>query len=246
MALLAAAAGALVWLTLGGLLRARRRRRLVGRARFAAAPAPQPLRVLCLGDSLTDSSYPAHLAAELERRGCAAEVLGLGFAGDSSVELLESLGSVDLASLAPDVTVLLVGTNDSRIDRNHVPTPRFEAALERLCERLLGTVSAAGRPYLALCTLPPVVPVPLHFSADSLRRVRDELNPAIRALGRRLRLPVVELEPRLGPEWLRPGDVHPTEAGYERIARTVAETLAPWLVLIAPAVLDSSPAADLR
>jgi lysophospholipase L1-like esterase len=200
------------------------------------------MRVLCLGDSLTESSYPRHLAAELERRGVAAEVRSLGFPGATSRELLAAMYEVDLSRLAPELCVLLVGTNDSRIDLNHVPTPKFCQALESLATLLLQPFGpGTARPQLVLCTPPPVQPVPFHFSEDSTRRLEQEIRPAIRVLGRRLRVPVVELGDRLGAGDLQPGDVHPTEEGYRRIAAAVADALAPWLRLVAPFRLDNWP-----
>lgn len=195
-------------------------------------PPTLPIRILCVGDSLTDSSYPKHLGVALESLGVAAEVHGVGLPGHTSRELLSALDGIDLDELEPELVLLLIGTNDSRVDFNHVPTPVFIEALNDLVTRLNAIRFVKWG--VALCTLPPVVLVPFHFSADSVARIDSELNPAIREVGRLRRVPVIDLAASFQKEWLLPGDVHPSETGYREMGRIIAEAIAPWLRLIAP------------
>jgi lysophospholipase L1-like esterase len=163
--------------------------------------------------------------------GVSAEVHSLGLPGHTSRELLAALDGLELVESDPELVILLIGTNDARVDFNHVPTPKFAEALDDLVSRLR---CLRTHPCVALCTLPPVVPVPFHFSEDSVRRIDGELNPAIRAVGRRLRMPVIELGDRFQKEWLLAGDVHPSETGYREMGRILAEAIGPWFRLIAP------------
>ncbi len=253
--------GAVAWTVLiavwgagviGGLLvwwRVRRwgivRRRDPERARTAmenlSNAGNQRLRILCLGDSLTDSSYPKRFQRLLGENGVDAKVVKIGFPGHTSLELLSREELFLPACGKADLVILLIGTNDARVDRNHVETEEFALALERLVELLLHRKNpGSAQPLLCLCTLPEVQSVPYHFSPQSNERIARELNPILRLTARQRNLPLVELAQCGGLEWLRPRDVHPTGEGYERIAKLLAEKLAPWLRLLRPPDLDST------
>src|SRR5581483_2366056 len=88
-----------------------------------AAPAPDTVRIACIGDSWTfgmnvnqDQTYPARLAAAMRSADPQTqyEVLNFGVLGYSSFQGLQLLKERVLA-LAPDVLAIGFGMNDSEV-----------------------------------------------------------------------------------------------------------------------------------
>ena len=81
-----------------------------------------------------------------------------------------------------------------------------------------------------LATIPPVPPgTPLPFSDESIRRVEEDINPAVRSLAAEESLPLVDNHGLfLSRPELLPG-VHPSREGYQALAANWYGALRPRL-----------------
>ncbi len=198
----------------------------------ACRDASRGMIVLCAGDSLTEQGYPAALRRILAERGVRVRVLNHGRSGNTSGEYLEFLKSkrARLAAERPDVVLLMLGTNDVRVDGDRASREDFAAHMAAIIEIFRGFRSRGGRPArVVIATVPPVPETAgPPFGPGSTARVRDEINPAIGELAAREGLPLVDQYAVFASaaQDLLPG-IHPTAAGYERMAAAWADALLP-------------------
>jgi lysophospholipase L1-like esterase len=195
------------------------------------ASPPRGVIILCAGDSLTAKAYPHFLQKLFNADGTTARVVNKGVSGDTTGEYLEYVSdparSEAIMWERPDIILLQLGTNDVRTDGDFTPTDRFTANMKGLLEYFRGFISRTADPSRIVLALIPPIPdgTPYPFSAESSRRVREEINPAIARLAREYGLPLVDnyriFEER--PELL-PG-VHPTTEGFRLMARNWYEAI---------------------
>lgn len=202
----------------------------------SAAPPPIAPTVVAYGDSITQGwtvtrpglSWPAVMG---RRQGW--DVVNLGFAGSARGE---TQAAIAIAESAADAVVIAWGTNAW----NSAPTdPRLIAETNRL---FLRTVRDAA-PHVPIVVLSPVVRPDAESSPNrygaSLGDLRHALERSIRDFADETGDTRLVLVPGSGV--LDAGDlvdgVHPGDRGHERIARAVAEALAP-LLSAAPVSLD--------
>ena len=194
---------------------------------------PRGVIILCAGDSITAGGYPHYLQRLLAADGIRARVLNRGRSGHRSGEYLSYLGRAreELLGLKPDFILLQLGTNDVRTDLDRTTTERFAANMREILA-ILGTFrNRAGTPSRILLGAIPPIPegTTYPFDRESLRRVTEEINPAIRDLAREARVPFVDNHTFfLGRPDLLPG-VHPSREGYKELARNWYRTLKPLL-----------------
>jgi lysophospholipase L1-like esterase len=183
-------------------------------ARTAATMAPPPGRILAVGDSLTDDL--GSWAEILRHAG--ADVVNHGVSGDTSTgaraRLTRALES------APDVAIVLLGTNDARRHGrdgepmlvSHAETARnlreIDARLRRCCERVVWVT-------------PPPVADPALGEPDLIWHNRDVAAKA--DLVRALDPHAVDLWPGWTSEHLAPDGLHPSAAGQRFIANLTCE-----------------------
>jgi len=195
----------------------------------ACRPEGRGLIVLCAGDSLTEQGYPPYLRRILNREGIPARVANFGRSGATSGEYLAFLKENEdrLKEERPDVILVALGTNDLRTDHDFTPTDVFRMNLEAIIEKFRTFRSRAGKiPAIFLATIPdiPLGDLPV-FDAESVRRVQDEINPAIREIAVAAGLQVVDIQAALtGRPDLLPG-VHPSIDGYRVMAETWRKAL---------------------
>jgi lysophospholipase L1-like esterase len=99
--------------------------------------------------------------------------------------------------------------------------------MKAIIEHFKGYISRTAAPSRIVLALVPPIPeaTPFPFSAESTRRVREEINPAIAGLAREFGLPLVdnyrifEERPDLLPA------VHPTIEGFRLLARNWLEAV---------------------
>lgn len=188
------------------------------------------LSILCLGDSLTASlygNYPAYLKKWLrsDRRIRISEAARPGNTSGEYLIFLKSSGILEKTD--PDIVLLMLGTNDTRIDGDHTSVRQFQ----RNMESILGLIKApatTGKKNRAIfiATIPPIFKSDLAvFDETSSLRISSEINPVIRNLAEKNGLALVEIERVFlrNPELL-PG-VHPNREGYRAIARTFCSAL---------------------
>ena len=198
----------------------------------AAVFAQTPVRVACLGDSITygdrlpdraAQSYPA----VLERLSQGRFVVGnFGVNGATALprvpfrSWIDTRACRDALAFAPDVAVVMLGINDLLGYRDQLAD--YPAALRDVVARFQ---ALPAPPRLFLCTLTPIAPP--ESAQDVNRAIRDTMNPAIRAVAAATGATVIDVS-AVYPnrmDWL-PDGLHPSPAGAELIARTVLAALA--------------------
>jgi len=189
--------------------------------------------VLCAGDSLTEQGYPRHLQWLMRRDGIRVRVLNYGRSGFTSGQYLGFLkeNGSELAAGRPDFILLQLGTNDVRLDSDQTSAARFERNMRDIIAVFRSFRTRRGRPpLLLLATIPPVPEnAAFPFSPESSRRVRDEINPALKRLAQEAGILLVDNfalfdgRPDLLP------DVHPSEEGYRELAGSWYRALGPRL-----------------
>ena len=198
----------------------------------AAAQSQSPLRVACVGDSITygdqiadraTQSYPAALARLAQGR---FQVGNFGVNGATAIATFfrtwtDTLACRQALDFAPDAVVVMLGINDLLGYRERLDD--YPAALRDVVVRFQKLPS---KPRLFLCTLTPIAPP--ESAQDVNRLVRETMNPAIRAVAAETGAAVIDVSAvfpnRLD---LLPDGLHPTAAGAEIIAQAVWAALEP-------------------
>ena len=196
----------------------------------AIANAQAPVRVACIGDSITYGDQLADRAiqsypAVLERLSNGRYLAGnFGVNGATALNGIffrswtDTAACRDALAFAPDIAVVMLGINDLAFpDRQD----RYPADLREIVARFQALPSA---PRVFLCTLTPIAPE--EQQADANRAIRETMNPAIRAVAAETGAGVIDIS-AVFPNRLEllPDGLHPTAAGAELIARTVLAAL---------------------
>lgn len=199
----------------------------------SAAAGEAPLRVACVGDSITlgggatgrdgtDNSYPAQLAGLLGD-GYSVRNFGVGgttllASGDQPWRKTPQLAAA--RAFAPDVVVILLGTNDTK-PQNWAKRADFPADYRALIAEFSALPSA---PRIILCS--PIPAFPGKWGIDG-GRIRDGVVPLVQSLAKELSLPLVDLHSLFAEQSaLVPDSVHPNAAGYGLIAKAIAAEVA--------------------
>jgi lysophospholipase L1-like esterase len=192
--------------------------------------SPSGTIVFCAGDSLTEQGYPPYLKAALGRQGIRARVRNHGRSGNTSREYLAYLRKAreGLKEERPDIVLIELGTNDVRIDGDHVAKDEFERNLRDIVTVFRGFKARSGRtPEIFLSLIPPVpTGTASPFGPGSPGRVTAEINPAIEAVSRSLGTGLVDnFSLFAASPGLLPG-VHPSSEGYKAMAENWAVAVA--------------------
>ncbi|HEX2862413.1 MAG TPA: GDSL-type esterase/lipase family protein [Lacunisphaera sp.] len=205
------------------------------RPRFPLAPAAA--RVVLMGAlGLFGGAFcPAPAAAP-------REVVNAGQGGDNTADMLARLER-DVLAHAPEVVVLLAGTNDLLNSRHAVPLEQYRENLHTLAQRITATKAR-----LILLALPPAhAPYLLQrhpaafYGADGPGSRVTAGNAVIRELARERQVPLVDVFAAFAAaggasdqanSLLRntansgkADGIHPTPAGYRLMGGLVAEVL---------------------
>ena len=201
----------------------------------AAAQAQTPLRVACVGDSITygdkldareTDCYPAALARLAQGR---LQVGNFGVNGATALPTVfrtwtETLAGRQALEFAPDAVVVMLGINDLLGFPERLG--EYPAALRDVVARFQALPAA---PRIYLCTLTPIAPP--EAAQDANRAILETMNPAIRAVAAETGATVVDVSAvfpnRLD---LLPDGLHPTPAGAEIVAQAVWAALEPATV----------------
>ncbi len=199
----------------------------------SCSPRPQGIVIICAGDSFTDSEYPRHLRRLFAQDGRRAKVLNFGRKGHTSGEYLRFLEreQTSMASEKPDFILLQLGTNDVRVDADFTPAAEFAANMRNVVDIFSRFKNReGGKSRILVATIPPL---PQRFAPpfgpESAERVSREINPLIRSLAAEEGLVLVDnyglfkRSPELLPE------IHPSSAGYRRLAENWHDSLKPLL-----------------
>jgi len=207
---------------------------MVGGPRFAgAAPVdasayPAPIRVACVGASITaghgadpGKGYSDDLQALLGNKWAISN-FGVSGATLMNVGKLPYSGTSAFKAahdLQPDVVVILLGTNDTK-PKNWAHIGEYDADAKALIDSFK---VLASHPRIYLCRLPPVV-APGNYGINPVN-LEAEL-PMIDQVAKEEDIDTIDVHSALvGKAEMFPDRIHPNNAGAAIIARTVAHAL---------------------
>ncbi|HDP93897.1 MAG TPA: hypothetical protein ENN40_00880 [Candidatus Aminicenantes bacterium] len=186
-------------------------------------PAPAITHILCMGDSITASDYgdyTAHMTDRFRESRAPIEVTSAARPGNTSGEYLRWMRETGLLERTnPHLVVLMLGTNDARVDGDHTPTPLFVKNMHAILDRIAAHHNPdTTTPAVILATVPPIPEPSLEvFNQSSQRRVEKEINPAIRQLARQRRLHLADVHGFFRQRIELMSGVHPTPQGYSAL-----------------------------
>jgi len=178
--------------------------------------------VLCAGDSFTASGYTDALQKEFEKARMTVVVVNRGINGHTSGEYLNFMKRNDILEKDhPDAVLLMLGTNDVRVDRDYTKTDQFIKNMNEIISLIRQYSNKKGKtPKILIST---VLPIPANppstFNAQSVQRVKDEINPAIETIAGQHDLILVDNYRLFSEHMNLLSDIHPTQEGYELMAK---------------------------
>lgn len=192
---------------------------------------PRPMRLACLGDSITygtglgnakDQSYPAQLAAMLGPRWDVQNfgVPGVTCLAKSDSPLWRSSALPSAMAFDADVVIIMLGTNDSKTN-NWVHADRFVQDYVDL----IGNFTQREVPAQVWICLPP----PLYGNAWGLsnQTLEQEVIPKIRDAASKAGVSVIDLNAPLKNQPAHfPDNVHPDSGGASIMAAAVYQAVA--------------------
>jgi len=195
-----------------------------------AAAAEQPIRVACIGDSITfgagirdrkRNSYPAVLGRLLGEK---YQVRNFGVSGAT----LLKKGDKPYWKLAafrqatewqPNIVIIKLGTNDSK-PQNWRHKAEFADDLRALVDHFAALPS---KPKIWLC-----LPVPVYATRWGINEatVKGEIIPIIQKVAEEKKLPTIDLYTALsGKPEMFPDKIHPNAAGAKLMAETILKAI---------------------
>jgi lysophospholipase L1-like esterase len=189
----------------------------------------EPVRVVCLGDSVTGvyyhtggrRAYPEMLEVALNRLAPKAQVrvLNAGISGNTTVDALKRLDT-DVLAHKPHLVTVMFGLNDM----SRVPIEQYEANLTTIIEKC-----RAADAEVLLCT-----PNAIMDTQDRPTAKLLECIAAIHRVGERTATPVADcyatcdaLRTKDAFEWFMTmsDEIHPSMTGHKLMAETIAKTI---------------------
>jgi len=177
--------------------------------------------VVCAGDSFTASGYPEKLQKEFNGTGMTAIVINRGINGHTSGEYLNFMKRNDIFKLDnPDAVLLMLGTNDVRVDRDFTKTDDFIKNMEEIISLIKRYPNNKGKtPDILISTILPIPDnPPSTFNQQSIQRVKNEINPAIETIAEKHALILVDNYRLFSEHMNLLSNIHPTQEGYELMA----------------------------
>lgn len=198
-----------------------------------AQSATDPVRVACVGDSITygqgiaereTRSYPAQLQALL---GDGFQVVNFGHSGTTAQKqpphpytssYWKQKVFQNATSFEPNLVVLMLGTNDYWKPENWAKQDAFIADYKALIAHF---ASLPSRPRIVICTL-----APAFEKTAGLSERQRECVAIIRHIASEAKLPCIDVDQVLAahPEWF-PDGCHPNQEGAAAIAQAVFASL---------------------
>jgi acetyl esterase/lipase len=198
------------------------------------SPAPDAVRVACIGDSITDghgidlrdvNGYPAQMQKML---GSGYNVKNFGLSARTLMNsgdlpyMNESIWQ-DALAFNPDIVVIMLGTNDSK-DHNWVHKKDFSGDLQKMVRALK---ALPAQPKIYLCK-----PIPVSDNGWTISEsvITGEIDPILEKAVKKEKLEgLIDLHAALEghPEMIQEDGVHPNAQGVRKMAETVAKVIDP-------------------
>lgn len=202
----------------------------------------KPVRIICLGDSITKGVRPGVLPEqtfawlvekELLRRGYSVEVLNRGIGGERTDQALLRLDR-DVIALRPHIVLLMYGTNDSYVDPG-ARAPRLSAAQFRQNLFHILQQLQAHKIQPVLMTAPCWGAQALNGRQESPNILLGQFMDLVRALARELQVPLVDHFALWSEKAAAGQDIgawttdqcHPNPAGQAVMAEAILPVVAP-------------------
>ncbi len=183
--------------------------------------------ILCLGDSITGSdygNYPTHLNKLFVKNKIACTAITRSRPGNTSGEYLKYFKkSKDLEKFKPKIVVLMLGTNDVRIDYDQTTTKKFKENMTAIINIIRDFEKKKKMKIdVYICTIPPIFKADLNtFSEKSIKRIDEEIVPAIEELSVEHNLQLIDLHSVFQRNQdLLPG-IHPSPGGYYKMGKVI-------------------------
>ena len=191
-----------------------------------AACKSEPIRVACVGDSITyghgirdreHDTYPGLLSAKLGEK---YDVRNFGVSGSTTMmgtdmPYMNEQAYKDALAFNPQIVTIKLGTNDSK-PFNWKEQDHFKQDLKTLINSFR---ELPAKPRIWLC-----LPVPAYGQAWSINDsiIFNGVIPLIREVAQEENLPVVDLNtPLQGKRQYFPDTIHPNEEGQSMIADVI-------------------------
>ena len=188
--------------------------------------AAEPLRVACVGDSITQGvgtkepatgSYPAQLQKLL---GPSYAVQNFGVGGRTMLRKADPFDHHPALQSRPAIVIIALGTNDSKTGIWSAHKDEFISDYVAMIKEFQALPS---HPAIWACLPPPAFPGNWSITETI---IHDDVIPAIWKAAQLTGIQVIDLHTPLIPcGALFPDKVHPGEEGAARIAATVAKAI---------------------
>lgn len=194
----------------------------------AGAASAQNKKVACIGDSITapPTGWCSYMGMELGS-GYTAQTFGV-----SATTLLKNVGQPAYSTsnqykpshdFAPNIVVIMLGTNDSMPRNWNAGKDHFVADYEELIDSY---TSLASKPTVFLNTVPPATDDNM-FSISGMT-IEKEINPLVKQVAMNKMCPVVDVWEALDGDPAKLGSfdgVHPGNEGAMIIGKAVAKAI---------------------
>ena len=204
------------------------------------ALAAEPIKVACVGDSITfghpgprEKSYPAVLGTLL---GAGYEVKNFG----QNAATLTHAGNLpywkfkvfeEATAYQPNVVIIALGANDSKVEAWMAPKG-FTKDLKEMVAHFRGLPS---KPVVMLGIPIPVSPE--RTKGITAKKVRERITPMIQQVAKEVSAPTIDFyTPLAGKLELLPDTIHPSEQGYRIMAETAAAAVKKYVPVEEPAI----------
>ena len=213
-------------------------------------PAPDAVRVACIGNSITDGhgidmapqhGYPAQLQRML---GNGYWVKNFGVSGRTMLSkgdfpYINETAWSDAQAFKPDIVILALGTNDSK-PQNWQYAAEFKNDLQQMITTLAPQLAQPAKkrakkskaaaaaslksPRIILCTPPTALKDSWDIN-DSI--IVNGIIPIQQQVAKQYGLQVIDLHTLLSPaaDLLQPDGIHPNDKGVRRMAEIIAEAV---------------------
>ena len=200
------------------------------------APAPDAVKVACIGDSITDghgldlrdaNAYPAQMQKML---GSGYNVKNFGISArtvmnSGDLPYMNEPYWQDALAFNPDVVVIKLGTNDSK---SYNWTPDKKKGFEKDLTTMVKTLKALpSSPKIYLCK-----PIPAFKDSWTISEkvITEEIDPIIEKVVKKENLAgVIDLHTAFEgqTDLIQEDGIHPNSAGARKLAETVAKVIDP-------------------